>query len=467
MVSEPPSADETRTLDESSADGYALLISSSSAVKAVRIPEGSAVRIGRAPSCDIVVVDNSVSREHARLQLGDRITIEDLGSKNGLRVAGERAPPRTPIPVGVGSVFELGSVTFVLQRPSSIPMATGSIRPSQNWTLPGVVVEDPTMRRLYALLDLAARSTIAVLILGETGVGKEVFAKAIHDKSPRARAAFVPIHCAAMPESMLEAELFGFERGAFTGASQAKPGLFETADGGTVFLDEVGEIPLATQAKLLRVLEAGEVRRLGSVKSKPVDVRVLAATHRDLRALIGDNRFRADVYFRLNGITITLPPLRERKLDITPLARAFGARAAAAMNKEAPELTADAVGFLEGYAWPGNVRELRNVIERAVLLGGAVLSRVDLERAAPEVFASGFWPSTATTGADPQPAPSSSIDAPALRERLKELERKELEDVLARAGGNQSRAAKTLGISRYALMYRMDSFGLVRPRKKR
>jgi transcriptional regulator with PAS, ATPase and Fis domain len=446
--------DETRTVETKEGDGYVLFVSTASHVECVQLPQKPQIVIGRGAGCDIVVPDDSVSREHARIHLGERLSIRDLGSKNGSRVAGERLGQDEWAPIAVGAVFELGSVTFVLQRPSGIGAGA---RAAASRVPADAIVDDPTMRRLYALLDIVAPSPLAVLVLGETGVGKEVFARALHDRSPRRAGPFVPIHCAAMPESMLEAELFGYEKGAFTGAAQAKPGLFEAAHGGTAFLDEVGEIPFATQAKLLRVLETGEVRRVGSVAPKKVDARIVAATNRDLRALIGEERFRADLYFRLNGITMTLPSLRERKAEIGPLARAFARRAADSMKKPAPELAPDAVALLEAYAWPGNVRELRNVVERAVLLApNRTIVAADLEAAAPEAF-----------GAEAPAIAASSRDPAALRAQLHDAEKQQIAHALAKTGGNQSRAAELLGMSRYALMHRMEVFGLVRPRKKR
>ena len=222
------------------------------------------------------------------------------------------------------------------------------------------------MQRLYALLDVIAPSPLSVLVLGETGVGKEVFAEALHQRSQRRAKPLLKLNCAALPATIHEAELFGYEKGAFTGATAAKPGLFEAADGGTVMLDEIGDLPLVTQAKLLRVLETGEVLRLGSVKTTTVDVRFISATNVDLEARVEAGTFRADLFFRLDGISVVLPPLRDRKADIAPLARMFTARVATRMDRTAPQLSRDAIALLEQHAWPGNVRELRNVIERAL-----------------------------------------------------------------------------------------------------
>src|SRR5262245_10459913 len=233
----------------------------------------------------------------------------------------------------------------------------------------GVIVEDPRMRRVYGLANSAARGAISILIVGETGVGKDVMATQIHRLSPRAKAPFVTLNCAAISESLLESELFGHEKGAFTGATDAKAGLLEMAPGGTVFLDEIAEMPAKLQAKLLRVLETREIQRVGSVKTRAIDVRFVAATNRDLEADIAEGKFRRDLYYRLNGITLHIPPLRERRAEILPLVRSFLARfAREAGDRPAPDISPDAGRLLENYPWPGNVREVRNVVERALLL---------------------------------------------------------------------------------------------------
>ena len=224
------------------------------------------------------------------------------------------------------------------------------------------------MRDLYRMLDRIARGTISVLLLGETGVGKEVLAERIHRSSPRSDAPFVKLNCAAFSETLIESELFGHEKGAFTGADAAKPGLFEAAEGGSVFLDEVGEMPAVLQAKLLRVLEQRQVMRVGSIKPRAIDVRVIAATNRDLEVEVSEGRFRSDLFYRLNGISIVVPSLKERPSEIKPLAEMFIARIAKDLGRGAPVLTLRSVELLERYDWPGNIRELRNVMERAVLL---------------------------------------------------------------------------------------------------
>jgi transcriptional regulator with PAS, ATPase and Fis domain len=308
------------------------------------------------------------------------------------------------------------------------------------------------MQRLHRLVELVAKSTISVILLGETGVGKEVIAETIHRKSARTRGPFVRLNCAALPDNLLESELFGYERGAFTGAVTPKPGLLEAAHGGTVFLDEVGELPLATQAKLLRVLESGEVTRVGSLKPRPIDVRFLSATNRDLDAIVESGAFRRDLYYRLNGISIQIPPLRERRSEIRAFTRAFLREATKKAGRMDITLSPGALAKLEEHSWPGNVRELRNVVERAALLcAGDVIE--------PEHVLLGT-----TAGRDGGPAPAPS--RPQVAADAGAAERQRIIEALEKCGGNQKEAAKVLGISRRTLVYRLDAYGLPRPRKR-
>jgi transcriptional regulator with GAF, ATPase, and Fis domain len=453
--------------------GFGLLVGCEAGASLVPLGAGCSFVLGRDRSCDVVVNDASISRRHARLIVDDTITLEDLGSTNGSTVQGRRLGKGEHAQVAIGSVIELGSATLVLQRIASgtgpqvartgAPAARGS-RAREGRTADGradvesePVVRDATVRNLYAMLDVVAPSPLSVLILGETGVGKELYAAAVHTRSSRSRAAFLRINCAALPESILEAELFGYEKGAFTGAASAKPGLFEAAHGGTVFLDEVAELPASTQAKLLRVLEGGEVMRLGALAPRRVDIRVIAATNRDPRALVGEGRFRADLYFRLNGITVTLPPLRNRTADVAPLARHFAERTSRALGRETVELTPRAIRELERYAWPGNVRELKNVVDRAVVL--CTGRELDVDQLS---IAEG-----AASGASRAREPNAPTSPRSLRKELREIERARITDALANAAGNQSRAAKMLGMSRYTLIDRIEEYGLARPRKKR
>jgi two-component system response regulator AtoC len=307
---------------------------------------------------------------------------------------------------------------------------------------------EASMLRVQALADRAAAGNINVLILGESGTGKEVLAQAIHAASARASRPLAPINCAALAPSLFESELFGHERGAFTGAAQAKPGLLETAPGGTVFLDEIGEMPMEAQAKLLRVIETREVLRVGGVRPRKIDVRFIFATNRDLEADVASGRFRRDLYFRLNGMTLSIPPLRERPADVPVFARGFLASAAseAPVRKPIPEISEAAMAVLCAHGWPGNVRELKQWIDRALLLceGPTLL---------PEQFPEPH-PMVASISAVPAPPPETSGD-----------ERARIIATLAACGGNQSRAARQLGISRKVLLARLDRYKLTRPRK--
>jgi DNA-binding NtrC family response regulator len=315
--------------------------------------------------------------------------------------------------------------------------------------------ESPGMLRLHALLRQLLRSeeqlrdgeAPAVLVRGETGTGKELVARALHFNGPRRDKPFVELNCAALPAQLLESELFGHERGAFTDARERKLGLVETAEGGTLFLDEIGDMEQPLQAKLLKLLEERTVRRLGSVREQRVDVRIVAATHRPLDQLVREGRFRADLYFRLRVVQLELPPLRERGDDVLLLARHFVAHHAARYGRPAPSFTAEAERALRGHAWPGNVRELRNLLEQAVLLArGSMIDAEDL----------GLRADLA------QPVERSGDTVPgALGSRtLPEMEREALAQALARAGWNVSRAARDLGISRDTLRYRIDKHGL-------
>ncbi len=334
------------------------------------------------------------------------------------------------------------------------------------------------MDQVRELVRQVASGELSVLILGETGVGKELYAEMIHRLSPRAAKPFVKLNCSALVESLIESELFGHERGAFTGAIGAHPGLLETADGGTVFLDEIGELSLGMQVKLLRVLEERVVRRIGSTSDRKIDVRFVFATNRALADEVDAGRFRRDLYYRINGVTVALPPLRERKTEIVPLARAF---ASESRGGEPITISAEVAAALEHHTWPGNIRELRNTIERAMLLssGGAIRprhlvlepsrdsqpnlrdSQPNLRDSQPRLRDSRpTLPMSAPDGAPPvRPSQQSLASA------LADVERQRILEALQQCGGNQSRAARLLGISRTTLQARIDAYGLPRPRK--
>jgi two-component system response regulator HydG len=278
------------------------------------------------------------------------------------------------------------------------------------------------------------RGQATVLITGETGTGKELLAQAIHYNGPRGARPLVEVNCTALPANLLEAELFGYEKGAFTGATAPKPGLFEAADGGTLFLDEIGDLTMELQAKLLRALEQREVRRLGSVRTVAVDVRIIAATHVDLAAAVREGRFREDLYYRLSVVPIHLPPLRERGDDVILLAGAFARRLGEEYGLGAPELTPEVKSALRAHPWHGNIRELRNAIERALLLGDGQIHVDDL------------MPRDTVHAGDTSPIPFPA--------RMDDIERSAAEAMVARLGGNKTAAAASLGISRSRL-YRL------------
>jgi DNA-binding NtrC family response regulator len=555
-----------RTPGSGDAKTWSLLVVRDGESSTYPLDASGSVVLGRSKTAGVRVDHRSISREHARLHLGPKLLIEDLGSSNGTRLRGQPLTANVPVEVQPDEVIDLGAVLVVVQhrqltqrlrracshaffelrveeeceritrdggelalariqvegalppdatqlvigaclRPTdliacyapgafevlligaspteaervfaqaeaqlvargaraqltafccprdgsdperllarrSVPRAPARVQPSQV-----VTAEDEAMLRVHRIIERIADSNLSVVLLGETGVGKEVCAELIHQTSPRAGKPFLRLNCAALSETLLESELFGYERGAFTGAVGEKPGLLESASGGTVLFDEIGDMPLATQVKLLRVLEAKEVLRLGGLKPRPIDLRVVAATHHELLELISAGRFREDLYYRLNGISIIVPPLRERRRDIAPLARHFIDRYARA-GRPAPTLSLAGLALLESHSWPGNIRELRNLIERAVVLcDGASLEPAHLPIEA-------------------RAASSTVVAAPAsaanLRDEVKELERARIETALADAGGNQRATARALGLSRGALLRKLDQLGIARAKK--
>jgi two-component system response regulator AtoC len=305
------------------------------------------------------------------------------------------------------------------------------------------------MREVHALIDRAAPSTATVLILGESGTGKELVAKAIHERSPRRAKPFVKLNCGALPDTLLESELFGYEKGAFTGAATRKPGRIELAHEGTLFLDEIGDISTHMQVKLLRVLQEKELERLGGTVTVKVDVRFAAATNRDLRDLVAKGQFREDLYYRLNVVPLHLPPLRARAEDIGALALRF-AETFGKSNGKKIALSREAVRRLEAEPWPGNVRQLQNLIERLVVLGdGPIIEARDVEKElAPR-------PAPFADASSPASTKSTSLDA-----ARKETEARAIRDALASAAGNRTLAARLLGVSRRALYYKMSEYGI-------
>jgi two-component system response regulator AtoC len=580
---------------------HGLIVIVNGVVSTHSLPTTGAVTLGRARESDIQIIDPSVSRAHARIQMGVQVMIEDLGSANGTRVRGALLGQGQPVELPAGESIELGGAVVMLQRRAMLTrewriwahgyfearlddecaragrsgssfallrvkvgedsrfevvvqqVIANTLRPDDVVGIYGpgdyeallverteaeaervskslesafagvglpvttamalfprdgrtadrlvakagqqlrgegsqhdaakLVVRSPAMRRLYELAERVAPGDIGILVLGDTGVGKEVMAEELHRLSPRRDHPFLRLNCAALSESLLESELFGHERGAFTGAHQTKAGLLETAQGGTVFLDEIGELPMAMQVKLLRVLEERQVWRVGGVKPRAIDVRFVAATNRNLEEEVAMGRFRQDLFFRLNGVSLLIPPLRERVEEIEDLAHEFIEQIAKQLGRPSPPpLGPDVLELMLSYGWPGNIRELRNAIERAVLLAG----NGPIQR---EHFPVEKMTATVNTPLSPTPPMAQLVDVaflgketlvpPAgaplderslgdrLRQQVKEVERQHIMNALNRCGGNQTRAARELGISRRTLISRLEEYNIPRPLKDR
>jgi DNA-binding NtrC family response regulator len=378
------------------------------------------------------------------------LTDQRMPRRGGLELLTRlRATQPSPLPVVVLTAFgtipeaveavRLGAADYIT-KPLESPRALLAVVDRLLGPAPSaddeLVTGDPRMRELLDVVDRVAPRDVPVLVSGESGTGKELIARRLHRRSPRAAGPFVAVNAAALPETLAEAELFGHERGAFTGAERARAGRFEEAGGGTLFLDEIGDLPLALQSKLLRVVEERRVRRLGSERDLPVDVRIVAATNRDLERDVETGAFRRDLYFRLAVVTVALPPLRERVGDVALLARHFVTALALRHGVPPPELSAGALAALERHPWTGNVRELRNALERAVVVGGgAPIGEEDLRLAAPAFAAS-----------------------PALDEETRD--REAALTALKLSGGNREEAAHRLGISVRTLYYRLRRWGL-------
>jgi transcriptional regulator with PAS, ATPase and Fis domain len=395
------------------------------------------VRVGSSEACALRLDDRRVSRVHFELAVTrDGIAVRDLGSTNGTFVDGVRVRDAD---VGASSVIRAGDSALRVDVDQSPVQIALSARTSFG-ELVGASVE---MRMLYAILERAARADATVLLLGETGTGKDVAARSLHAESTRASGPFVPVDCGAIPENLIESELFGHVRGAFTGAVANRKGAFEEADGGTLFLDEIGEMPLALQPKLLRALETKTIRRVGETQARPVDVRIVAATNRPLARAVNEGTFREDLYYRLAVIEVALPPLRARRTDVPALAQSFYERLV-----PGGKLPDAYVAHLEGKSWPGNVRELRNAIERDVALG---------------------LPAGVAVPASPPPALPRGIETIVpLHMPLKEARAawsRAFDSIYVRAmldktGGNVTRAAQAAGVSRRFLQRMLARLGM-------
>ncbi|MBX3214925.1 MAG: sigma 54-interacting transcriptional regulator [Labilithrix sp.] len=574
---------------------YKVLVHGRTGTSEHVLSEGTELVVGRDPECRVALSDGRVSRRHAVVRLrGGAIELEDLGSRNGSLLDGERVAPNAPVVLRPTSVVRIGGAVLVFERAPESPTgpwtfdrasferaAASALAPASSgraaptglveirWELGGgsrstttlgdgrppaglqqVLARIARSRGVIGALDggrilvllpdtlrekvdesaalvqricdthgMAARVSVAfcesartldallaelgrgesaerravvppvvfqgglrsvdallakldaseapVLIVGETGVGKDVLARTLHARSRRASRPFVALNCAAFTEALFESELFGHERGAFTGAAQAKAGLLESAAGGTVFLDEIGEMPLGMQAKLLRVVENREVLRVGALSPRQIDVRFLFATNRDLRREIELKTFRSDLFFRIGSISLAIPPLRERLDDIAPLMMHFVETASRRIGRPVPRVLPETVRFLEGHAWPGNVRELKNVMELAVLVQDGDEIRpadIHIER----YMAAEASPSSGAASArDPESVTSEPKSASAPRSASEpKTEKERIVDALERSAWNQSTAAKLLGMPRRTLVKRLAQYELPRPRKR-
>ena len=406
-----------------------------------------ALRQGQARSFDLVISD-------LRLPDGDGLAVLKWWKENA---------PETPVVMitAFGTVasaveaMKLGAADYIgkpLSSPdelrllvrrtldqSRLEQQVEVLREQQQnqFSCQSLIAEDPAMTRVLQMVQRVAPTSATVLLIGESGVGKELIARCIHDNSQRARQVFVPVNCAALSPTLIESELFGHEKGAFTGAVDRHLGRFERAHGGTLFLDEIGELDANLQAKLLRVLQEKTFERVGGTRQITVDVRVIAATNRDLKSAVAEGKFRQDLYYRISAFPIEIPPLRERPGDILKLARFFLEKSARSLGKSAPQLTPQAERVLLGYGWPGNVRELQNVMERAAILCDRSVDLSDLPFDVEE---------------SPRPV------------TFKDIERKAIEDALRANGGNRTKAAAQLGISLRTLQYRLKEYGITSPR---
>lgn len=401
----------------------------------------------------VALHEPSVSREHAVLAWnGSGWVVTDLDSRNGTFVNGVAVQRKAVVP---GDVLKFGRVVLELRDISDegerdddetrLLTRDASTFFPQGPGAQALVGRSEALRSAMKTAARAAKSNATVLLFGESGTGKELFAKLVWEESSRKAKKFLPVHTGAIESSLLASTLFGHEKGAFTGADKQKKGLFEEADGGTIFLDEIGEINSETQVKLLRVLQEGEFMRVGGTEPVKVDVRVICATNRDLAAAVKEGKFREDLYYRLNVIQIHLPPLRERRGDIADIVRHYVVE----LGGPGMTISPEALALLERYRWPGNVRELRNVVERMVVLSGH--DRLEVDDIPPEVREEGTWNMEAGSSERP------SAQCPPSSGSLAEIERRHIMTVLESCGGNKKLAAEKLGISRSSLYEKLKN----------
>jgi DNA-binding NtrC family response regulator len=401
-------------------------------------PGPGSFTVGKDPGNTLVIQDRFLSGRHLEVRRREAgFHVRDLNSTNGTYLDGVRL---FEAEVPLNTVLRVGEAELLFE-----PLSPGpGPAPFQ-----GIVGTDPAVRHLVEWVKRVAPSNALVTVLGESGTGKELVARALHACSPRAEQPFIPINCAALTPSLVESELFGHEKGAFTGADSKRRGAFEEANGGTLFLDEVGELPLEVQAKLLRVLESGEVKPVGTNRPLHVNVRVVAATHRELALWARQGRFREDLYYRLSVMPVVLTPLRSRRGDIRLLAEHF--IRAHAPQGQAPKLTPAALARLQAHSWPGNIRELRNVLQRALLMRqGPQLEANDIT----------FEEPSHRAPADTDTPPLELPEGVTLEQMMERLERQLVESTLRRCHYHKDRAAKELGLGRSTLFKKLREWGL-------
>jgi DNA-binding NtrC family response regulator len=427
----------------------------------IRDVEAPVIRIGARRGNDVQLTDSKVSGLHCEIRLDDRgYRLRDLDSTNGTYVSSLRI---NDIYIQPGTQIALGTTRLKFE-----PLGESvEVELADTDRFGSMIGRSVKMRELFARLEKLARTDTTVLVTGETGAGKELVAEALHDHSPRAKGPFIVLDCGSIPPNLIESELFGHERGAFTGATNSYAGAFERAHNGTVFLDEIGELPLAMQPKLLRVLERKEVRRVGGSKTIEVDVRIVAATNRDLGVEVNRGRFREDLYYRLAVARVHVPPLRERKDDLPLLIEHI---LATTPGGETASIAQETIDLMMKHDWPGNVRELRNVIERAVLLAEAPDSEESLRRAPAPAPRS--EPSITVTPSQTATSSEASMTVPvdvgipfknAKQNVISEFERRYISRLLAQHDGNISAAARAAGIDRMSIHKMLHRLGLANP----
>lgn len=416
--------------------------------------EQDVIRIGSAKTGDIVITDPTVSRRHAEIRRGrDGVVLRDLGSTNGTFVGQVRAKEVFLAP---DTRFRVGRTELVFTPADEII----DIEPSDADHFERLVGQSVAMREVFGILERVAPTDLTVLITGETGTGKELACRAVHNRSRRHSGPFVVFDCGAAAENLIESELFGHQRGAFTGAVEARPGVFEMAQNGTIFIDEIGELPLDLQPKLLRVLEQREIRRIGSTGTKPIDVRVVAATNRNLRDEVDAGRFREDLYYRLAVVEMAMPPLRNRLDDLSLLAHHLLKRSP--HNGGVSSISSAVIQSFEGHDWPGNVRELNNVIERALPFTDG--DTVTVGCLPSSLVCTSHAPASEVRPATPQSTPPEpAVPFKHAKEQLiDDFERRYLVQLLESHDGNVSKAARAAGMDRKTITRLMKKHGITR-----